>query len=155
MSQIGVKIMDNIDENKIKSWIDILLEPNFQDKEILVDQIRNSKMHLKEAYTDACFWKFKVDKGLALFPHNNYVPIKMRIQRANGTPIDFLLFVKDGVVDEFGISDYDFDYLAPEHFDFSNRIYMISANITICNNNELIEEESIPGYRVLVFHSLI
>ena len=149
-------MMNDMDENVVRTWIDILLEPDFQDKKIIVDQIRNSEIHIKEEYTDACFWKFRTDKKLAAFPHKCYVPITMIIQRANGIPIEFLLFVKDGFVDEFGIVDYDFEYLDSEHFDFSNRFYMINSNIELAEARNSFHEYSKPAkYSKVVYSDLI
>ena len=73
-------------EEEKKKWIEWNLNklPMLQGKKIIVDQICNSEIHIKEEYTDACFWEFRTDRGLAAFPHKCYVPIEMIIQRANG-----------------------------------------------------------------------
>ena len=123
--------MKNIEEKDLFKWANILIEPEFLDKHIIVDQINRSKMYVKESYVDACFAGFKIAGEVKRYPHNVQVPIEMSIFRRTGIPIDFLLFLSDGVVFEMEIADYDFLELDPLNFDFSKREYRVSEKVRI------------------------
>lgn len=123
--------MRDIPENEITRWANILIEPDFIDKHIIVEQVRKSRMYIKESYIDACFAGFRVIGDIKRYPHNVTVPVEMTIYRKNGMPIDFLLFLSEGVVHEMEIADYDLLELDPLHFDFSRREYRVNEALMI------------------------
>ena len=95
--------MNDILEQELIKWVNTLIEPAFCDKDIIVEQIHASQMYIKERYEDACYVGFKIVKDVRKYPHDVTVPVSMVIYKENGTPIEFLLFLSDGFVDEIEI----------------------------------------------------
>lgn len=111
-------------------WVNTLIEPAFLDKDVIVEQIHASKMYIKERYVDACYVGFNIIKEVRKFPHNVTVPVSMVIYKENGIPIEFLLFLSNGFVDEIEVVAYDFE-LDLLNLDFSRREYRIYESIRI------------------------
>lgn len=131
MSQGKYVTMEEIPETEVMRWLALLLEPEFRDKNIIMSQIQNAKLYLKESYVDACFFGFKTVGDVEKYPYKITVPIEMSIYRKNGIPIDFLLFLSEGVVSEMEIADYDFLNLDPVSFDFTKRDYRVNDAVKI------------------------
>ncbi len=116
-------MMKGISEEELIKWANTLIEPSFLDKDIIVEQIHASQMYIKERYEDACYVGFNIIRDVRKYPHNVTVPVSMVIYKENGVPIEFLLFLSNGFVDEIEIVSYDAMKLDPLDFDFSNREY--------------------------------
>lgn len=124
-------MMKGISEEELIKWANTLIEPSFLDKDIIVEQIHSSQMYIKERYEDACYIGFNIFNDVRKYPHNVTVPVSMVTYKENGTPIEFLLFLSDGLVDEIEIVSYDAMELEPLDFDFSNREYLISEAVRV------------------------
>ena len=124
-------MMKGISEEELIKWANTLIEPSFLDKDIIVEQIHSSQMYIKERYEDACYIGFNIFNDVRKYPHNVTVPVSIVTYKENGTPIEFLLFLSDGLVDEIEIVSYDAMELEPLDFDFSNREYLISEAVRV------------------------
>ena len=64
---------------KFQEWLQLLLEPDFLDKQIIMEQVRHSKLTLKEKYVDAWFIGFEFENtNFDRYPHNVTVPVLTR-----------------------------------------------------------------------------
>lgn len=94
-----------LDEREVQ-WLSHLLSGDFPGKQDVIDQINCA--NVSREYTDYFFvLKFKADSSAKRIDINVRVPVEMRVRRAGKAPVQFLLHIVDGFVDELEIFHAD------------------------------------------------
>lgn len=98
----GMKIKNKQLENREKNWIENLLCDSFLYRDEILKQIENSE--IEREYTDYFISvKFKVNKSIKPIELNSRVPVELRVYREDHAPMQFLLHVINGYVNELEV----------------------------------------------------
>ena len=88
-----------------KKWIDYIFKADFRDKDILLNQLKESLVN--PTYdTGFISIRFVEPKG-EKYPHNVRVPVEMRAFQKEMAPIVFLIHVIEGYINELEIYSAD------------------------------------------------
>lgn len=81
------------------TWLSALLREPFREREEIIRQINNAEI---DREYDGFFLsiKFRVDKGIHAVKHCARVPVEMRVYRKGACPVQFLLHIVQGYVEE-------------------------------------------------------
>lgn len=99
-------------------WFDLLLEVNLVDKEILIEQVKRSKV-VGECSCGCRSINIQVDTTVIQYPHVERIPVEMTAFEAEKAPILFLLHVVNGYISEFEVLRADSSPILDE-IDLSN-----------------------------------
>lgn len=92
---------NELNKNETK-WLSILLKEQFSKKEEIIKQINNAEIQ-REYDKNFFSIKFRVDKKIKPINSNARVPVEMRVYRKNTCPVQFLLHIVNGYVDELEV----------------------------------------------------
>lgn len=107
LSRLGGFMTEREYEKMLASnWIDKVLEVNFMDKDIILEQVRCAEMSISLDCSLA-FLNFEIRCNVPLYPHKECVPIDMVAYQKDAAPIVFLLVVKNGLLHEIEVSIAD------------------------------------------------
>lgn len=103
----------------IKKWIECIFKFDFKGKEILKNQILNSKI-LYHQYDDYISIEFLVDDGTEMYPYKSRVPVEIIAYQKLSVPVLFLLHVINGKIKELEILKADSSKIDPNNIDLDN-----------------------------------
>ena len=92
---------NKLSKNETK-WLSTLLKEQFSKKEEIIKQINNAEIQ-REYDKFFLSIKFVVDKEIKPINDNARVPVEMRVYRKNTCPVQFLLHIVNGYVDELEV----------------------------------------------------
>lgn len=124
----GGKMYRNLYESE-RYWMEKLLEAEFKEKEILIEQILKAKVAFEQGY-EFISLKFKVEASTK-YPHTVRVPVVMRVFQKNVTPIIFLLHVINGYIDELEIIAADLSKIELSTIELDKVEYEIDEEVEI------------------------
>ena len=103
----------------VKKWIEYIFKFDFKGKEILKNQILNSKI-LYHQYDDYISIEFLVDDGAEIYPYKSRVPVEIIAYQKSSVPVLFLLHVINGKIKELEILKADSSKIDPNNIDLDN-----------------------------------
>lgn len=107
-------VIDNIDlTERERIWLENMLKSDFFHKEEMILQINHSKI-TREYFGDLISLKFSVDRKISPMDIHVRVPLEMRVYQNNKPPIQFLLHVINGYIDELEVFYADSSYIDNE-----------------------------------------
>ena len=124
----GGKMYRNLYESE-RYWIEKLLEAEFKEKEILIEQILKAKVFFEQGY-EFISLKFKVE-ATPKYPHTVRVPVVMRVFQKDATPIIFLLHVINGYIDELEIITADLSKIELTTIELDKVEYEIDKEVEV------------------------
>lgn len=107
-----MRVVNGFTETEEK-WLQMLFEPQFAGKGILMSQLREAGIS-RERLPGGIFLKFKVHSDAERFPYGVRVPVEMIARQKEGGPVDFLMHVVGGFVDELEVYKTDSSNIDPE-----------------------------------------
>lgn len=111
-------------------WLKNLLDVDFLGKDVIIKQINSAKVSFIAGHEYISI-KFHIDTDVPLFLYKTRTPVSMLAWQPNGTPIEFILHVIDGVIDELEVVRMDLlaiDYL---DIDLSKLEHMVCDTVCI------------------------
>ena len=93
--------MSNLSKQE-QRWLESILSCDFQGKSEIVQQIENATI-IRDYTRGYLSMKFDVDKSLKPVSISRRVPVEMRVYKKNEIPLQFLLHIVHGYVDELEI----------------------------------------------------
>ena len=107
-------IIDNINLTECERiWFENILKNDFLYREEMILQINHSKVN-HEYFGNYISLKFLVDRKILPMDIHVRVPLEMRVYQNNKPPIQFLLHVINGYVDELEVFYADSSYIDNE-----------------------------------------
>lgn len=92
---------NKLSKNETK-WLSTLLKEQFSKKEEIIKQINNAEIQ-REYDKFFLSIKFMVDKEIRPINNSARVPVEMHVYRKNTCPLQFLLHIVNGYVDELEV----------------------------------------------------
>lgn len=105
--------------NKLeKRWIALMLNQSFEGRDIIKEQLEHGIV-VSETFSPFISLRFRTTSK-EKYPYSLRVPAEMIAYQDNGVPVEFLLHVVDGFIDELEIFSADGSIIKPEEISLDN-----------------------------------
>jgi len=111
-------------------WIEKILCVDFMGREVLREQINHAYISFSQHHEYISI-KFHMRENVPKFPYSIRVPVSLLAWQKNQIPINFLLHVKNGFIDELEIVAMDLQEIDASNIDLSNIEYDIDKSLRL------------------------
>ena len=119
-----------MNNENVLMWFDKLLSVNFKGKEVIEQQLKNATFIVEKHYAYIIV-EISVPTDVKKFPYNIRVPVRLQAIREGAAPIEILLHIINGYVNELEIFPADSTKIDIDNLKYQKIEYTIHEKLAL------------------------